>query len=150
MFIRQSVTKASSTLVQQQLRFGHWSHIEPVGLDAIKQLTITFKNDPAPHKILLGEGVYRDDKGKPVILPSVREADKRIFEANLDHEYAPVTGVESFVTASREFLFGSDATAVKDGRVLLLKFFCSPFMFIIPIDCYRSNHFWYWCSQNCC
>jgi aspartate aminotransferase len=51
----------------------HWDKIEPIGLDAIKQLTLQFQEDQNPNKILLGEGVYRDDNGKPVIMKSVRE-----------------------------------------------------------------------------
>jgi aspartate/tyrosine/aromatic aminotransferase len=55
------------------------------GLDAIKQLTINFQKDPHPGKVLLGEGVYRDNEGKPVILESVRKAEEIIFNSKLDH-----------------------------------------------------------------
>ncbi len=64
------------TLNQQK---GWWEHLEPVGLDAIKQLTIAFQQDPATNKVLLGEGVYRDHEGKPVVLKSVREVFIYLF-----------------------------------------------------------------------
>ena len=40
----------------------------------------------------LGVGAYRDDNGKPFVLPCVREAEKRILEALMDHEYLGITG----------------------------------------------------------
>ena len=52
---------------------GIWEHLETQGLDAIKQLTIAFQQDTNPEKILLGEGVYKDENGKAVVLKSVRD-----------------------------------------------------------------------------
>src|SRR5690606_460836 len=94
--------------------------VQPVALDAIKGLTQEFHKDPHPNKILLGEGVYRDNEGKPVVLPSVRNAEKIIFEANLDHEYAPVSGIPAFCQVARAFAFGSDSSAVRDQKVILI------------------------------
>lgn len=39
--------------------------------DAILGVTEAFKRDSNPKKINLGVGAYRDDNGKPYILPSV-------------------------------------------------------------------------------
>lgn len=39
--------------------------------DAILGVTEAFKKDTNPKKISLGVGAYRDDKGKPFVLPSV-------------------------------------------------------------------------------
>jgi aspartate aminotransferase len=96
---------------------GIWEHVEPQGLDAIKQLTIAFQQDTTPTKILLGEGVYRDENGKPVVLKAVREAEKKIYEQNVDHEYAAVTGVQSFIDAAQKLALGENNTALKEGRV---------------------------------
>jgi aspartate/tyrosine/aromatic aminotransferase len=113
----------------QQRQKSYWNHLETVGLDAIKQLTIKYQQDPSPKKVLLGEGVYKDDNGKNVVLKSVREAEKRLFESNLDHDYAAVGGVPAFcgifliffltfcVEVTRNFCFSPDSSAVKDGRV---------------------------------
>ena len=40
--------------------------------DAILGVTEAFKRDTNPKKINLGVGAYRDDNGKPWVLPSVR------------------------------------------------------------------------------
>lgn len=39
--------------------------------DAILGVTEAFKRDTNPKKINLGVGAYRDDNGKPYILPTV-------------------------------------------------------------------------------
>jgi len=45
--------------------------------DAILGVTEAFKKDTNPKKINLGVGAYRDDNGKPYVLPSVKKV--RIF-----------------------------------------------------------------------
>lgn len=41
--------------------------------DAILGVTEAYKKDTNPKKINLGVGAYRDDSGKPFILPSVKK-----------------------------------------------------------------------------
>ncbi|EFC50488.1 aspartate aminotransferase [Naegleria gruberi] len=95
-----------------QMQQGIWAGVNYAPLDAIKQLTISFNQDTAPNKILLGEGVYRTNEGKPKTLPSVREAEKIIFEKGLDHEYPPVTGVVDFCKATQKFAFGENSDRI--------------------------------------
>jgi hypothetical protein len=71
------------------------------------------QNDPAEKKINLGVGAYRDDNGKPFVLPSVREAEKRILERNVDHEYAPIQGNDLFISLSEKFVFGEESQVLK-------------------------------------
>jgi len=40
--------------------------------DAILGVTEAYKKDTNPKKINLGVGAYRDDSGKPYVLPSVK------------------------------------------------------------------------------
>lgn len=44
--------------------------------DAILGVTEAFKRDTNPKKMNLGVGAYRDDNGKPFVLPSVRKVSK--------------------------------------------------------------------------
>lgn len=67
-----------------------WNKIEPAPADPILGVTEAFKKDKNPKKVLLGVGAYRDDDGKPYTLKSVKEASKKVFEQNLDNEYAPI------------------------------------------------------------
>jgi len=49
---------------------------------------------------LLGVGAYRDDAGKPYLLECVRLAQEKIVAANMDHEYAGIQGIDSFIEKS--------------------------------------------------
>lgn len=51
--------------------------------DPIIGLNEAYQKDDYPQKVIVGVGAYRDDKGKPYVLPCVREAEKRIMEANV-------------------------------------------------------------------
>lgn len=48
-----------------------WSHVEMGPPDAILGVTEAYKRDTNPKKVNLGVGAYRDDNGKPYVLPSV-------------------------------------------------------------------------------
>lgn len=84
--------------------------------DAILGVTEAFKKDQNPNKINLGVGAYRDDNGKPFILPSVKQAVKLIEEANLDNEYGPIGGIPAFTQASAKIAFGANSEVIKSGR----------------------------------
>jgi len=80
-----------------------------------------FKADKDPRKVNVGIGAYRTDEGKPWVLPSVREAERRIFEKGLDHEYAPIAGVPEFVKLSTALAYGEQSDAVKSRRVAAIQ-----------------------------
>lgn len=95
-FIRNSIQRASSW----------WSHVELGPPDAILGVTEAFKRDANPNKINLGVGAYRDDDGKPYILPCVSKAEQSISSSN--KEYAPISGVPEFCKLSIELALGHD------------------------------------------
>ena len=49
--------------------------------DPILGVTENFKKDSNPNKMNLGVGAYRDDEGKPFVLPSVRAAENKILSS---------------------------------------------------------------------
>lgn len=68
-----------------------WEHIERAPPDSILGLNKLFEDDKSTSKVNLGVGAYRDDKGKPVVLPSVKAMEKKLIEApDHSHEYLPV------------------------------------------------------------
>ncbi|KAG6986416.1 hypothetical protein G7Y79_00095g101300 [Physcia stellaris] len=69
-----------------------WANVPQGPPDAILGITEAFKADSFGEKINLGVGAYRDDKGKPYVLPSVKAAEQKVLNANLDKEYAGITG----------------------------------------------------------
>lgn len=50
-----------------------WAHVQAGPPDPILGVTEAFKKDSDSRKINLGVGAYRDENGKPFVLPSVRQ-----------------------------------------------------------------------------
>ncbi len=86
--------------------------------DAILGITEAFKADSYPKKINLGVGAYRDDKGKPYILPSVKTAEQKVIDSALDKEYAGITGVPAFTKAAAVLAYGPNSV-IKENRVAI-------------------------------
>ena len=86
------------------------------------QLTRDYQADTHPQKVSLGVGAYRTDEGKPWILPCVKTAEKMLAEKTekeeINHEYLPVLGLESFAAAATSMLLGDESQAVQQGRAL--------------------------------
>merc|ERR1719159_437900 len=92
-----SARKALPCAIQQSRNNGIWSNVEMGPPDAILGVTEAFKADTNPKKMNLGVGAYRDDSGKPYVLPSVKAAEKAIVDSPLmDKEYAGIIGVPDF------------------------------------------------------
>lgn len=92
-----------------------WSHVEMGPPDAILGVTEAFKKDSNPKKMNLGAGAYRDDNGKPYILPSVRKAEENIFKRKMDHEYAAIGGLPEFCKHSITLALGEDSPQIAAG-----------------------------------
>ncbi|KAJ5572886.1 hypothetical protein N7450_009870 [Penicillium hetheringtonii] len=100
----------------------HFSRLDDIPLDSHYALREEFAADPVPTKVILGSGIYRDEHGKPWVLPTVKELTYRmvIFQAEElvqlsedsgRYDYLPISGYEPFYIAARQLLFGSLATA---------------------------------------
>jgi len=110
-------TRVAAPVSAQGTRaFGRWAHVKMGPKDPILGVTEAFKASTHPEKISVGVGAYRDDDGKPVVLPSVKEAEKRVVAANLDNEYLPITGLGKFNDLALDLAYGP---ARKDHTVAL-------------------------------
>ena len=96
-----------------------WSQVPQGPPDAILGITEAFKKDSNDKKINLGVGAYRDDKGKPYVLPSVKTAEQKIVQQNLDKEYAGITGVPDFTKAAALLAYGPDSAPLTEGRIAI-------------------------------
>jgi len=94
-----------------------WTDVPMGPPDAILGVSEAFKRCEAPEKMNLGVGAYRDDNGKPFVLPCVRAAEAAILEGQLDHEYLGITGLPAFAKASQKLAFADAGNAIADGRV---------------------------------
>ncbi|KAF2768668.1 PLP-dependent transferase [Teratosphaeria nubilosa] len=96
-----------------------WANVQQGPPDAILGITEAFKKDANTNKINLGVGAYRDDKGKPYVLPSVQSAEQKVVHANLDKEYAGITGVPDFTKAAALLAYGPDSAPLEEGRIAI-------------------------------
>jgi aspartate/tyrosine/aromatic aminotransferase len=75
--------------------------------DPIFGLTEEFKKDPRKEKWNLSIGVYRDEQLKPVVLRTVKEAERRLIEKETSKEYLPIDGSAGFLEKIGRFAFGN-------------------------------------------
>lgn len=83
--------------------------------DVILGVTEAYKKDNNPNKVNLGVGAYRDDNGKPHVLPSVRKAEEEIKSKNMDKEYFPISGSPEFCEHSIKLALGDENPILSAG-----------------------------------
>jgi len=93
-----------------------WSGVEMGPPDPILGVTENFKKDTNPNKMNLGVGAYRDDEGKPFVLPSVRAAENKILSSLMNKEYAAIGGEPDYGKLSANLAFGEGNSIVAEGR----------------------------------
>ncbi|KAH9528708.1 glutamate oxaloacetate transaminase 2 [Dermatophagoides farinae] len=91
-----------------------WSHVEMGPPDAILGITEAYKRDTNPKKVNLGVGAYRNDLGKPHVLPSVIKAEEKLSELNLDKEYLPISGLPDFTASAAKLAFGDKSPVITE------------------------------------
>jgi aspartate aminotransferase len=94
----------------------------PMGpADPILGLNEAFNKDTFDKKINLGVGAYRDDNGKPWVLPSVAAAEAKLVKEGwngvFQKEYAGIVGIKEFNDASVKFAYGADSAVIKENRL---------------------------------
>jgi len=93
-----------------------WSQVPQGPPDAILGLVEAFNKDTNPKKVSLSVGAYRTDEGKPYVLPSVKEAERRVVEAAMNKEYAGIGGIADFTSLALQFAFGKGSPALTSNR----------------------------------
>ena len=96
-----------------------FNHIPLEKFNTILDINRVFAADPNPKKVALAVGAYRDENGKPWILPSVKAAEA-IISADLtkcNKEYPSQPGFPLYVKAVQSFLLGDDHPALAEKRV---------------------------------
>lgn len=94
-----------------------YGNLDVLPEDPILGVAPLFKADARPEKINLGIGAYQDEKGKPVVLEAVRQAEEIILNQRLDKEYLPILGDALFVEVILKVVLGEDIDCVKEQRV---------------------------------
>eukprot|EP00928_Gymnodinium_smaydae_P062780 TRINITY_DN46564_c0_g1_i1.p2 TRINITY_DN46564_c0_g1~~TRINITY_DN46564_c0_g1_i1.p2 ORF type:complete len:400 (-),score=97.00 TRINITY_DN46564_c0_g1_i1:172-1371(-) len=88
--------------------------------DAILGLTQMFKEDTFPQKVNLGVGAYRTEEGKPWILPSVAEAERRVTsDTSGDKEYQPIDGKPEYKKEVQALIFSDQV--INSGTIATIQ-----------------------------
>ncbi|CAL1286234.1 unnamed protein product, partial [Larinioides sclopetarius] len=94
-----------------------FSTVEPAPPVEIFALHKAYHEDKSSQKVDLTIGAYRDEEGRPWVLPVVRQVEEEITSGqNLSHEYLGQLGLEELSSAATKLLLGSDSIALKQGR----------------------------------
>src|SRR5438067_4594936 len=89
--------------------------------DPILGITEAFVADTNPRKVNLGVGVYTDDAGKVPLLECVRRAEAERLKAAPPRNYLPIDGLAVYDRAVQELVFGREAPALKEKRVVTVQ-----------------------------
>ncbi len=85
-----------------------FTEIETAPPDPMFNLAAKCRSDPSEFKVDLGIGAYRDNDGKPWVLPSVQLAEEKLtHDKSYNHEYLPINGLQGLVESSAaRIIFG--------------------------------------------
>ena len=80
--------------------------LKPQAPDKILALMGEFKADTRQGKIDLGVGVYKDPTGLTPVMRAVKEAEKRIWEAETTKTYTALAGEPAYLSAMQRMVLG--------------------------------------------
>ena len=89
--------------------------------DPILGISELFLADQNPHKVNLGVGVYYDENGKVPLLGCVRQVEQQLVQSGAPRPYLPIDGLKSYDQAVQALVFGADAAALKEQRVVTVQ-----------------------------
>jgi aspartate aminotransferase len=83
-----------------------FEQLPPAGQDPLMQALELVRRDRDPDKVDLSIGVYMDDSGRSIVLPSVKRAEERLLATQPSKSYLSSAGNPAFVAAIEPLLFG--------------------------------------------
>ena len=92
-FVRRASNSSSLRVAAATRCSSHWASFEMGPPDPIIGLTEAYLKDDFANKVNVGVGAYRDDSGKPYVLPCVREAERILMDKQLDMEYSGIVSI---------------------------------------------------------
>lgn len=95
------------------------NNIEQLPADALFGIKQRLSKDARDVKVDLGIGAYRDNNGKPWVLPSVHSAELLLHQdPSFNHEYLGINGLPELTSGAAKVVFGEDSPALKENRVV--------------------------------
>jgi aspartate/tyrosine/aromatic aminotransferase len=94
-----------------------FQRIQPAPPDPILGLTEAYDSDPNPQKINLGVGVYQDAAGTTPILQCVKQAERRLDEAEKTKSYLGIGGSLRYGQFVQQLAWGAEHEALAGKRL---------------------------------
>lgn len=96
--------------------------VQYVDLPAVFALSARYNEDKNPNKVNLTIGAYRNDAGKPWVLPVVRKAESMLAaDETTTKEYLSMGGLQSFCDAATRLVLGEASPAILEERAVSLQ-----------------------------
>ncbi len=84
--------------------------LTPRSAGIIGDLMQRFRDDPRPHKIDLGVGLYRSEQGVTPVMRAVKQAEKQLWQTEDSKSYVQYAGGPEFTNVMTELLLGGAVT----------------------------------------
>lgn len=100
----------------------HFSEVSYVDLPAVFHLSARHNADQHPEKVNLTIGAYRNEAGKPWVLPVVTKAESLLAaDETLNKEYLSMGGLQSFTDAATRLVLGENSPVINEDRAVALQ-----------------------------
>lgn len=95
------------------------NNIEELPADALFSVKQRLNQDTRNLKVDLGIGAYRDNTGKPWVLPSVRKAEALLHQdPTFNHEYLGIAGLPALTSGASKVILGDDSAVFSEKRIV--------------------------------
>lgn len=94
-----------------------FGNLKPQAPDKILALMGEFRADPRQGKIDLGVGVYKDPTGLTPVMRAVKEAERRIWEAETTKSYTALTGEPAYLDALSAMVLGKTRDSARTAML---------------------------------
>lgn len=90
--------------------------------DPVFGLQASYEKDSDSKKMNLGVGAYRDENGRPWVLPVVKKAKEIILnDSSLNHEYLSIGGIKEYCDLAASLMLGKDWYNANKSNVACLQ-----------------------------
>jgi aspartate aminotransferase len=103
-----SVASVTDSIFSVQTASEIWDDVPMGPPDAILGIAQSYRQCEDPRKVNVCVGAYRDEEGKPYVLPSVRTAERMLWEEIEIKEYLPIEGDHDFISKAMYFAYGQE------------------------------------------
>lgn len=100
---------------------GKFAHVPLAPVDPILGLTSAFRQDPRPHKVNLGVGIFKDEHLQTPLLSAVKKAEELIWQQEKNKEYLSIEGDPAYLEQMGRLVFGDAVWLREKERVVALQ-----------------------------